>query len=73
MSEIKKEVGTLSDQKKKKVKADLEQAKQINDENRPATDVYAKAEKKDPKTGVEKPTEASVEEAKEWVDKENQR
>ncbi|CRH93059.1 protein of unknown function [Peptoniphilus asaccharolyticus DSM 20463] len=74
MSENKfEEMSTLSEQRKKEVLADLEQSKAIHNENRPATDVYAKSKHKDGETGVETPTEASVEEAKRWVDEENQR
>ncbi|EGY80647.1 CDIF630_02480 family spore surface protein [Peptoniphilus indolicus] len=74
MSENKfEEMSTLSEQRKKEIVADLEQAKEINHEERPATDVYAKSEEKDSETGVETPTEQSVEEAKQWVDEENQR
>lgn len=62
---------TLSDSKKKEMKANMDQQKQINSENRPDSDVYAKTEGKDPETGIEIPTENSVEEAKEWVDNEN--
>ncbi|MDU7150855.1 MULTISPECIES: CDIF630_02480 family spore surface protein [Peptoniphilus] len=62
---------TLSDAKKKQMKANMDQQKQINSENRPDSDVYAKTERKDPETGIEIPTENSVEEAKEWVDNEN--
>ena len=62
---------TLSDAKKKQMKANMNQQKQINSENRPDSDLYAKTAGKDPETGIEIPTENSVEEAKEWVDNEN--
>lgn len=62
---------TLSDAKKKQMKANMDQQKQINSENRPDSDVYAKTKGKDPETGIEIPTENAVEEAKEWVDNEN--
>lgn len=62
---------TLSDAKKKEMKANMDQQKEINPENRPDSDVYAKTEGKDPETGIEIPTENAVEEAKEWVDNEN--
>lgn len=62
---------TLSDAKKKQMKANMDQQKQIKSENRPDSDVYSKTERKDPETGIEIPTENSVEEAKEWVDNEN--
>lgn len=62
---------TLSDSKKKEMKANMEQQKEINPEDRPDSDVYAKAEGKDPETGIDIPTDEEVEEAKEWVDNEN--
>lgn len=37
----------------------------------PATDVYSAVECHDEDTKVERPTEAAVEEAKDWVDNEN--
>lgn len=63
----------LSQQKVQEIHADLEQRKEIDHEDRPASDVYSKTEGKDPETGVEIPTEEAVEEAKEWVDNQNQR
>lgn len=62
---------TLSDAKKKEMKANMDQQKQINPNDRPDSDIYAKTEGQDPETGIEIPTEESVEEAKEWVDNEN--
>lgn len=62
---------TLSDAKKKEMKANMDQQKEINHNDRADSDLYAKAAGKDPETGIEIPTEESVEEAKEWVDKEN--
>lgn len=62
---------TLSDSKKKKMKANMEQQREIKPEYRPDSDIYAKTKGKDPKTGIEIPTDTEVEEAKEWVDKEN--
>lgn len=62
---------TLSDSKKKEMKANIDQQREIKPEDRPDSDVYAKTKGKDPKTGIEIPTDAEVEEAKEWVDKEN--
>ncbi|MBS6610415.1 MULTISPECIES: DUF3787 domain-containing protein [Peptoniphilus] len=64
---------TLSDSKKKEMKANLEQQKEIDNDDRAQSDVYAKTEGKDPETGVEIPTEESVEEAKDWVDNQNRR
>ncbi|WBW49889.1 DUF3787 domain-containing protein [Peptoniphilus equinus] len=57
----------------KKHDANVEQAEAIQQEHRPASDVYSKAAGKDPETGVEQPTEEAVIEAKEWVDQQNQR
>ncbi|MDU6784226.1 DUF3787 domain-containing protein [uncultured Peptoniphilus sp.] len=62
---------TLSDSKKKEMKANMEQQKEINSADRPDSDIYAKSEGKDPETGIEIPTDQEVEEAKEWVDNEN--
>lgn len=62
---------TLSDAKKKEMKANMDQQKEIKPEDRPDSDLYAKTEGQDPETGIEIPTEESVEEAKEWVDNEN--
>lgn len=62
---------TLSDAKKKEMKANMDQQKEINHSDRPDSDLYAKTEGQDPETGIEIPTEESVEEAKEWVDNEN--
>ena len=59
---------TLSDSKKKEMKANMEQQKEINPADRPDS---AKTEGKDPETGIDIPTDEEVEEAKEWVDKEN--
>ena len=64
---------TLSDSKKKEMKANLEQQKEIDNDDRAQSDVYAKTEGKDPETGVEITTEESVEEAKDWVDNQNRR
>ena len=58
---------TLSDAKKKEMKANMDQQKEINSEDRPDSDIYAKTEGQDP----EIPTDEEVEEAKEWVDNEN--
>ena len=55
------------------MKANLEQQKEIDNDDRAQSDVYAKTEGKDPETGVEIPTEESVEEAKDWVDNQNRR
>ena len=68
--EVKKE--TLSQDLAAKTKANLEQMSEIKHGDKAASDIYAKSEGKDPETGVEIPTEASVEEAKEWVDNQNQ-
>ena len=79
MADLKKEKDlienskTLSDSKKKEMKANLEQQKEIDNDDRAQSDVYAKTEGKDPETGVEIPTEESVEEAKDWVDNQNRR
>ncbi|EFR33590.1 conserved hypothetical protein [Peptoniphilus harei ACS-146-V-Sch2b] len=62
---------TLSDAKKKEMKANMDQQKEIKPEDRPDSDLYAKTEGQDPETGIEIPTEEAVEEAKEWVDNEN--
>lgn len=62
---------TLSDAKKKEMKANMDQQKEINPNDRPYSDIYAKTEGKDPETGIEIPTDEEVEEAKEWVDNEN--
>ncbi|MDK7754733.1 MAG: DUF3787 domain-containing protein [Peptoniphilus harei] len=62
---------TLSDAKKKEMKANMDQQKEIDHSDRADSDLYAKTEGKDPETGIEIPTEESVEEAKEWVDNEN--
>ena len=62
---------TLSDAKKKEMKANMDQQKEINSEDRPDSDIYAKTEEQDPETGIEIPTDEEVEEAKEWVDNEN--
>ena len=68
--EVKKE--TLSQDLVDKTKANLEQMEEINHGDKAASDIYSKSEGKDPETGVEIPTEESVEEAKEWVDEQNQ-
>ena len=62
---------TLSDAKKKEMKANMDQQKEINHSDRADSDLYAKTAGKDPETGIEIPTEEAVEEAKEWVDNEN--
>lgn len=62
---------TLSDAKKKEMKANMDQQKEIDHNDRADSDLYAKTAGKDPETGIEIPTEESVEEAKEWVDNEN--
>ena len=62
---------TLSDAKKKEMKANMDQQKEINSEDRPDSDLYSKTEGQDPETGIEIPTDEEVEEAKEWVDEEN--
>ena len=62
---------TLSDAKKKEMKANMDQQKEINSKDRPDSDIYAKTEGQDPETGIEIPTDDEVEEAKEWVDNEN--
>lgn len=56
----------------KRVKAQVDEAK-AKGENAPASDIYSEVECKDPETGVEVPTDDAVEEAKDWVDNENQR
>ena len=53
------------------MKANMDQQKEIKPEDRPDSDLYAKTEGQDPETGIEIPTDESVEEAKEWVDNEN--
>lgn len=53
------------------MKANIDQQNEIHPSNRADSDLYARAAGKDPETGIEIPTEESVEEAKEWVDKEN--
>ena len=53
------------------MKANMDQQKEINSEDRPDSDIYAKTEGQDPETGIEIPTDEEVEEAKEWVDNEN--
>ena len=58
--------------RKKEISARLEQEKEIKNSNRPSGDIYSKTEGKDPETGVEIPTDEAVEQAKEWVDKQNQ-
>lgn len=68
-----KNLEKLTEQKLKQAEADNRQSKEIQNEQRPASDVYSEVENKDPQSGVEQPTERAVEEAKEWVDKENQR
>lgn len=62
---------TLSDAKKEEMKANMDQQKEINQKDRPDSDIYAKTEGQDPETGIEIPTDEEVEEAKEWVDNEN--
>ena len=69
--EVKKD--SLSQDLVKKTKANLEQMNEINESQKASSDIYAKNEGKDPETGVEIPTEDAVEEAKEWVDNQNQR
>jgi pyruvate formate-lyase activating enzyme-like uncharacterized protein len=64
---------TLTEAKKQEIRAHLEQQKSVKEENRPDGDVYYKKAGKDPETGVEIPSEGSVEEAKKWVDEENRR
>lgn len=70
--EILENSNTLSEQKKKEISARLEQEKEIKNSNRPSGDIYSKTEGKYPETGVEIPTDEAVEQAKEWVDKQNQ-
>lgn len=60
----------LIDEKDKVAEVNAEQSCQID--SCPASDIYADVEK-DPETGVDVPTEKSVEEAKEWVDQENRK
>ena len=75
MTDIKKDlenIDTLSEAKKKEIEASVEQENEIKKNNQPASDVYGKVKEKDPETGVEIPTETSVEEAKKWVDDQNQ-
>ena len=62
---------TLSDSQKKQMKANMDQQKEINPKDRADSDLYAKTEGQDPETGIEIPTDAEVEEAKDWVDNEN--
>ena len=62
---------TLSDAKKKQMKANMDQQKEINPNERADSDLYAKTEGQDPETGIEIPTDDEVEEAKNWVDNEN--
>lgn len=63
---------TISDQKKEEMKANIDQQKEIKKEDRSDSDVYSKTEGKDPETGIDIPTEEAVEEAKDWVDNQNQ-
>lgn len=63
---------TLSNDKKEEMKANVEQQKEIKETDRPDSDVYSKTEGKDPETGIDIPTDEAVEEAKEWVDEQNQ-
>lgn len=63
---------TLSNDKKEEMKANIEQQKEIKESDRPDSDVYSKTEGKDPETGIDIPTDEAVEEAKEWVDEQNQ-
>jgi len=63
---------TLSDQKKEEMKANIEQQDEIKDDNQANSDVYSKTEKVDPETGIKIPTDEAVEEAKDWVDNQNQ-
>lgn len=63
----------MDKEKEKKVIAEATQTQNIEHNNRPASDIYSHIEGKDPETGVEKPTEDAVLEAKDWVDKENKR
>lgn len=60
----------ITEEKVKTAEVNAEQACQ--DDSCPSSDIYAEVEK-DPETGVDVPTEKSVEEAKEWVDQENRR
>lgn len=62
---------TLSEDKKKEMKARLSQEKEINHKDRPAGDIYSNVDK-DSETGVEIPTDEAVQEAKDWVDNQNQ-
>lgn len=62
---------TLSDSQKKQMKANMDQQKEINPNERADSDLYAKTEGQDPETGIEIPTDDEVEEAKNWVDNEN--
>ncbi len=53
-------------------KADADKvADEINDDKEPASDLYGTLKGKEKGTNVEIPTEHSVEDAKDWVDKEN--
>lgn len=62
---------TLSDSQKKQMKANMDQQKEVNPNDRADSDLYAKTEGQDPETGIEIPTDDEVEEAKDWVDNEN--
>lgn len=64
---------TLTDDKKRQIRAHIEQQREVIEQNRPDGDVYYKKAGKDPETGVEIPSEGAVEEAKKWVDEENRR
>lgn len=63
---------TLSQDLVKKTKANLDQMKDLKESDKASSDLYSKTECKDSETGVEIPTEEAVEEAKEWVDNQNQ-
>lgn len=69
---VEKNKSTISEAKMKQMEAKIDEENEISYENQPASDVYAKAEGKDPETGVEIPTEESVEEAKNWADEHRQ-
>ncbi len=63
----------VSEAKEAEIKARLEQENADKPCETPAGDVYGQIEGKDSETGVQVPTDAAVEEAKEWVDEVNQR
>lgn len=61
----------LSQEKIDEMKAKADEEKNVDSNKEPASDLYGSLKGKEDETNVEIPTEHAVEDAKDWVDKEN--